>query len=87
MSFMRRLVLKLYLEKYSVMQWHTQAGNSTTNIKGIVDFTFFSLSTTHVVTYKWNVDDSANGRYDMNLGKYLSTDLNLNMKFSDHTIK
>ena len=35
---MIRLVGKLHPETYSVMQWHTQAGNITTNINIEVQF-------------------------------------------------
>ena len=45
-----RLVETLYPEKYAMIQWHTQAGNITTNIKIKVDFTLPALSTTNVVT-------------------------------------
>ena len=30
---MVRLVLKIGIEKYAVMQWHKQAGNITNNLK------------------------------------------------------
>ena len=39
------IVKKLHPEKYSVMQWHTQAGNITTDYKVKVDFTLPALST------------------------------------------
>ena len=34
-----------------------------------------------------HVDDSAKGRYDMILGRYLLTALGLNLKLSGHVIK
>ena len=52
------------------MQWHTQAGNITTNIKVKVDFTLPVLRAKNVVMWKWHVDDSAMGRYYMILGQY-----------------
>ena len=55
------------------MQWHTQAGNITTNIKVEVDFTIPELRTTNAVMCKYNVDESSKGRYDMILGRYIST--------------
>ena len=39
MILMGRLVEKMSTEKDNQMQWHTQAGNSTTGIKVNVDFT------------------------------------------------
>ena len=65
---MRRLVEKLRLEKGAVMQWHTQAGNITTNIKVKLYFTLPTLSATNVLTWNCHVDDSAKGGYDMTLG-------------------
>ena len=70
-----------------MIQWHTQAGNITTNHKVKVDLTLPALSTINVVTWECHVDDSANGRYDMILEKYLLTELVLNLKFSDYVIK
>ena len=49
------------------MQWNTQAGNITTNLKVKVDFTLPALSATNVVTWNCHVGDSAKGRYDMSL--------------------
>ena len=39
------------------------------------------------MTRKWHVDDSANGRYDMILGRDILPELRLNLKFSEHVIK
>ena len=44
------------------MQWHTQAGNITTNIKVKVDFTLPALRATNVVTWRCHIDDSVKGR-------------------------
>ena len=82
-----RLVDKLYPEKDAPMQWHTQDGNITTDLKVNIDFTLTALSATHVVTWKCHVDDSDKGRYDIILGQYLLTQLGLNIKFSEHVIK
>ena len=50
------------------MQWHTQSGNITTNLKVEVKFTLPELSATNVVTWKCHVDDSDKGRNCMILG-------------------
>ena len=55
------------------MQWHTQAGNITTNIKVEVDFTLPALSATNVVMWKCHMDDSAKGRYDIIVGRDILT--------------
>ena len=65
---MGRIVKKLASEKYSLMQWNTQARNITTNLKVKVDFTLSALSATNVVMWKSHMDTSAKGRYDMILG-------------------
>ena len=53
------------------MQWNTQAGNITTNLKVEVEFTLPKTSVTNVVTWRFRVDDPAKGRYDMIIGRYL----------------
>ena len=83
---MGRLVKK-GLEKDALMQWNTQAGNITTNLKVNVDFTLLSLSAKNVVTWKCHMDSSSKGRYNMILGQDLSTELGLNLKFSEHVIE
>ena len=62
---MGRLVEKLHPEKYDVIQCHTQTVNITTNNKVKGYFTLPALSTIDVVTWKFYVDDSANGGYGM----------------------
>ena len=47
---MGRLVENLKIEKYAVMQWHTQAGNITTNHKVKVYFTLPTLIAKNVMT-------------------------------------
>ena len=75
---MVRIVKILYPEKDTVMQWHTQAGNITTNIKVKVYLTLPVISATNVVTRKYHVDDYDKGRYDMTLGRDLLTELGFN---------
>ena len=53
------------------MQWHTQAGNLTTNLKIKVYFTLPTLNATNVTTREFHIDDSAKGRYDIILGRYI----------------
>ena len=69
------------------MQWHIQAGNDTTNIQVNIYLTLPALSATNFVTWKCHADDSAKGRYDMILGRYILTELGLNIKFFDHVIE
>ena len=75
-----RLVKKLYPEEDSLMQWYTQAGNITTNINVKVYFTLPALSATNIMTWKFPVDDSYKGRYNMILGKNILTEIGLNLK-------
>ena len=58
---MRSLVEKLSLEKDAVVQWHTQAGHITTNLKVKVDFTLTEFSVMDVMTWNCHVDYSAKG--------------------------
>ena len=62
---------KLKLEKYSVIQWRTQVGHITTNLRVKVYFTLPALSATNVVTWKCHVDDSAKDRHFMIFGRDL----------------
>ena len=64
-----------------MMQWQTQDGNITTNFKVKVDFTLTTLIPKNVVIWKYHLDDSARGRYDIILGRDLLTELGLNPNF------
>ena len=68
---MGRLVEKLHPEKDAEMQWHTQAGNITTNLKVKVDSTLPALSAMDVVTWGYHVHESAKGRSYLILGQDL----------------
>ena len=70
-----------------MIQWHTQAGKITTNLKIKIDFTLTEFGMTKTVTWNYHVDDSAKGTYDMILGIDILTTLGLNLKFSDHVIE
>ena len=54
---MVRLVKKLGPEEDYPMQWNTQAGNITTNLKVKVDFTLPALIAMNVVRWNYHVDD------------------------------
>ena len=68
-------------------QWHTQAGNITTNLKVEFDFILPALSVMNAVVWKFYVDESAKVRYDMILWRDLLKELVLNFKISDHVIE
>ena len=87
MILMKRLFEKLNPEKDAMMQWHMQAVNTTTNIKVKMYFTIPALSSMNVVIWKCQVDEYANGIYDMILGRYLLTELVLNLKLTENFIK
>ena len=69
------------------MQWHTQAGNITTNPKVKVDLILPTLIATNAVMWKCHMDDPAKGRYNIILGRYLLPELGLNLKLSEHVIE
>ena len=79
-------MIKLNHKKEYVMQWHTQAGNITTNMEVKIDFTIPGLSATKIVTWDCHVDGSAKVRYDMILGRDLLTELVLNLTLSENVI-
>ena len=51
------------------MQWHTQAGNITTNQKVKINVTLPELSATKKLMWRCHLDDSAKGRYEMVLDR------------------
>ena len=61
------------------MQWHTQAGIITTNIKVKIDFTLTELSAKNIMTWDFYVGDSAKGGYAVILGRYRLKELGLNL--------
>ena len=66
-------LVKKGVEKDAPMQWNTQAGNITTNLKVKIDFTLPALSATNVVTWNFHVDDFTKVGYDMILGGNILT--------------
>ena len=81
------MVLELILEKYDVMKWQTQAINITTNLMVKIDLNLPELSVTKIVTWNCHLGDSTKGKYDIVLGKYITTVLVFNLKISDHVIE
>ena len=60
--------------------------NITTNLKVGIYFTLPELIATKIVTWNCHVGDSAKGRYDIILGRYILTALVLNLKLSEQII-
>ena len=81
---MRGIIKKLKIIEETVMQWHTQAGNITTNLKVKIDFNLPEFSLKKIVTCDFHVNDFFKSRYDMTLGRYILTALGLNLKLSEH---
>ena len=81
MIVMLSLVKRLGTKKGVAMQWHTQAGNITTNIKVEIDFTLTELSATNVMTWRFHVGDSAKDRYAMILGRDPLKELGLHLSY------
>ena len=59
---MGRLVGKLHPGTDAVIQWHTQVGNITTDLKVKVDFTLPALSAKNEMTWKCHVGNSGKFR-------------------------
>ena len=62
---------KINSKEDDVMQWNTQSGNITTNLKVKMDVTLTELSATKSLKQNCHVDDSANDRYGTILGRDL----------------
>ena len=62
------------------MQWHTQAGIITTNLKVEIKFTSHELSVNTIMTWNCHVNDSAKGRCTMILARGILTVLGINLK-------
>ena len=73
---------KLKSKEAEKTMWETQSGKFTTSKKENVDFFLTEFSATKIVTWKFHVKESTNGRYDMILGRDLLTVLGLDIKFS-----
>ena len=84
---MGRIIQKLNPKQDSGVQWHTQAGIITTNLKVMIEFFLHKLSAKKIMTWNCHVDNSAKGRFDMILGRDILRDLALNLKLSDHIIE
>ena len=69
------------------MQWQTQSGDFTTNMKVKIDLTLPEFITTVIVMWECHVYDSAKGRYDMILGIDILIELLLNIKCFEHAIE
>ena len=84
---MGRLIKKLYPKEDAFMKLHTQSGSITKNIKDKIKFTLPKLSAKTILTWNRHVYDSAKGRNDIILERYLLTALGLNLRFYDNVIK
>ena len=70
-----------------MIQWHTKAGNTSTNIKVEIVFTLTELSATNVVTRNFHLGDSSKGRYNMILGIDRLKIIRITFKWSDDVVK
>ena len=55
----------------NVIQYHIQAGKTTTNLKVNIDYTLPELSSTKIFTWNCHLNDSAKGIYYTILGRYV----------------
>ena len=65
----RKIITQLNYKENAVMQWHTQAGKITNNMKVKIYFTSPEFSAKKIVTWNCHVDDPTKGRYNMILGR------------------
>ena len=85
-SMMGNLNSKLKTKDAEKNTLKTRSGKFTTSKKANVDFCLTQLNTKKIVTWKFHLDKSASGSYDMILGRYLPTTLGIYLKFSDDII-
>ena len=69
------------------MQCHLQAVNLTTNMKVKIYFTSPAFIATKTVTWEYHMGGLDKGILNMVLGRYLLTELLLNIKIYKHVIK
>ena len=69
------------------MQWKTQAGNITTNLKVKIFLTIPEFSATKKVTWLFNVDDSTKSKYIIVSGRYILMELGLSSIFPKIPLK
>ena len=68
------------------MQWHTQAGKITNNMKVKICFTSPEFSAKNIVTWNCHVDDPTKGRYNMILGRDIWPEIEFNLGLSEYFI-
>ena len=79
---------KLRHKKTQAVKWSTQGGDFLTTYKTNVELVLPELDAEKRVTWSFHVDDSQkNSRYDMIIGQDLLLEFNLDLCFSDNTIK
>ena len=66
--------------------WEIQARNFITSKKANVEFCLLEFCATEIVTWKFHMDKSTKGMYDIITGRNLLTDLGLDLKLYDHVI-
>ena len=83
---MGKLTSKLKTTETDKTMWEAQSREFTTWKKVNVEFCLSGFSATKIVMWKFHVDESTYGRYDMILGRYLLTAMGLDLKFYDNAI-
>ena len=83
----RRLITILKPEEEAMIQWNTQVGNITTDLRIKIDLTLPDFSATKIVMWNCHVDDSANSRYYIILGRKILIELGLNLELSELVIE
>ena len=63
--------------------WEAQAGKFTTSNKVNIDLCLPEFIATKIVSWKCDMDNTTNSRYDMILGRYLITTLIMDLEFSE----
>ena len=74
-----RRLIKTQTKEDFVIQWNTQLGDITTNLKVKIDLTLSEFRPAKMLTWDFHVDDCTQVSYDMILGRDLLKLLGLNI--------
>ena len=83
---MVKLTSRLKHKEAAKTTWETQAGKFTTSNKVNVYFCLLEFSATKIVTWKCQMDESNNFRYDIILGRDLIPTLGRDIKYTRSSI-
>ena len=73
-------------QKNTTTEWQNQPGDFTTNQKVYINLCLLEFSSTKILIWEFHVDDLTKSRCDIILGRDITMDLVLDLKYSKHII-